>query len=176
MRRLRFPGGCSTDSSPAGSASPETFGSGWALRGFAGPRCEAGENERKFDEAMKRVLDVGNCDLDHGTLTRYLQQHFQVEVVRARLRDEALATLRQQPCDLVLVNRLLDEDGSEGLEVIRQIKADPQLARVPCMLISNFPESQQAAVAAGAEYGFGKKELDMPQTRQRLARFLDGAS
>ena len=121
---------------------------------------------------MQRVLDVGNCDLDHGNIVRFLTRHFDVEVVRARRADEALARLREQPFALVLVNRLLDEDGSEGLKIIRQIKADPALAAVPCMLISNYPEYQQAAVAAGAEYGFGKKELDMPQTRARLARFL----
>jgi CheY-like chemotaxis protein len=124
---------------------------------------------------MQRVLDVGNCDLDHGNLERFLKSHFAVEVVRARRRDEALALLRQQPFDLVLVNRLLDEDGSEGLEVIRQIKADPELAAVPCMLISNYPEYQQAAVAAGAEYGFGKKELHASQTQERLARYLHQA-
>jgi CheY-like chemotaxis protein len=125
-------------------------------------------------ETMKRVLDVGNCDLDHGNIARFLQSHFAVQVVRARLREDALAALRAQPVDLVLVNRLLDEDGSEGLDVIRQIKADPQLAHVPCMLISNYPHYQEAAVAAGAEYGFGKKELDLPQTQARLAKFLLG--
>lgn len=124
---------------------------------------------------MQRVLDVGNCDLDHGNIQRFLTSRFAVEVVRARRRDEALALLRQQPFALVLVNRLLDEDGSEGLEVIRQIKADPALAAVPCMLISNYPEYQQAAVAAGAEYGFGKKELNTPQTEALLARFLKEA-
>lgn len=125
---------------------------------------------------MQRVLDIGNCDLDHGNIERFLRRHFAVAVVRARRLDEALAMLREQPFDLVLVNRLLDEDGSEGLEVIRQIKADPALAAIPCMLISNYPQYQQAAVAAGAEPGFGKKELDAPQTLALLTRFLKEAA
>jgi len=41
------------------------------------------------------------------------------------------------------------------------------------MLITNYPDQQQVAVAAGAEYGFGKKELQTEQTRSRLAKFLE---
>ena len=40
------------------------------------------------------------------------------------------------------------------------------------MLITNYPDQQQVAVAAGAEYGFGKKELYADETRTRLAKFL----
>ena len=40
------------------------------------------------------------------------------------------------------------------------------------MLLSNFPEAQEAAVKAGAEPGFGKAEFDRPETVERLARFL----
>ncbi len=72
-----------------------------------------------------------------------------------------------------MVNRKLDIDYTDGLEIIRQIKADPQLAAVPCMLVTNYAEHQQAAVAAGAEPGFGKLELGSPETRAKLARFLE---
>ncbi len=41
------------------------------------------------------------------------------------------------------------------------------------MLLSNFPQYQEAAVAAGAEPGFGKAELDRPETLERLRRFLE---
>ena len=40
------------------------------------------------------------------------------------------------------------------------------------MLITNYADQQQAAVAAGAEYGFGKKELYADDTQSRLAKFL----
>ena len=82
-------------------------------------------------------------------------------------------TLPKQLRDLVLVNRKLDVDYSDGLEIIKQIKADPELAKVPTMLVTNYPENQAEAVAEGAEPGFGKLSLDADETRANLARFLD---
>src|SRR4051812_28845893 len=120
----------------------------------------------------KRVLDVGNCGPDHGAIRRMLEKTFDAEVVQADGLDDALAALWQGPFDLVLVNRKLDQDYSDGLDVIKAIKADAKLAPAPCMLITNYPEQQQAALAAGAAYGFGKKELHIDQTHARLAKYL----
>lgn len=120
----------------------------------------------------KRVLDVGNCGVDHSAIRGMLEQSFQAEVVQADGPEDALALLKKNSFDLVLVNRKLDRDYSDGLDIIKALKADPQLASVPCMLITNYPDQQAIAVAAGAEYGFGKKELRGPATHERLARFL----
>jgi two-component system chemotaxis response regulator CheY len=120
----------------------------------------------------KCVLDVGNCVPDHGAIRAMLEHTFGAVVVQTHGTDDTLALLREGPVDLVLVNRKLDQDYSDGLEIIRAIKADAQLARIPCMLISNYPDQQEVAVAAGAEYGFGKQELHAATTRERLAAFL----
>jgi CheY-like chemotaxis protein len=120
----------------------------------------------------KRVLDVGNCVPDHAAIRRLLESTFGAEVVQAHGPDDALRHLRSGRFDLVLVNRKLDQDYSDGLPIIQQIKQDQDLAGVPCMLISNYADHQAAAVATGAEYGFGKKELQTAETRAKLARFL----
>jgi CheY-like chemotaxis protein len=120
----------------------------------------------------KRVLDVGNCVPDHAAIRRLLETTFSAEVVQAHRGDDALEQLRRGSFDLVLVNRKLDEDYSDGLEIIKQIKAEERLAHIPCMLITNYPDHQETAVSAGAVWGFGKKELSNHQTRQRLAKFL----
>jgi CheY-like chemotaxis protein len=120
----------------------------------------------------KRVLEIGNCNLDHTLLSVLLNRNFQAAVIRAHDAAEALAALRSGPFDLVLVNRLLDRDGSEGLGLIRTIKASPEFAATPVMMITNYPEHQERAVAAGAELGFGKAELQAAETHEKLARFL----
>jgi len=122
----------------------------------------------------RRVLDVGQCRHDHGMITRLLAG-FGARVDRVKGLEEAKRALREARYDLVLVNRQLDADGSPGVDVVRAIKtdADPALSAVPVMLVSNFPEAQEEAVAAGAEPGFGKAELDAPQTRSRLATVLN---
>jgi two-component system, chemotaxis family, chemotaxis protein CheY len=124
----------------------------------------------------KRVLDVGNCGVDYDAIRGMLEKSFAAEVVQAHGPDDALALLRGQPFDLVLVNRKLDQDYSDGLEIIQQIKADPQLSKVVCMLITNYPEQQELAVAAGAAMGFGKKSLYAADTQQRLKKFLAATS
>jgi CheY-like chemotaxis protein len=120
----------------------------------------------------KRVLDVGNCVPDFSAIKRYLTSNFDCEVLQADKADDALEALRKQRVDLVTVNRKLDCDYSDGIEVIRQIKTDPELKDVPVMLITNYAEHQDAATALGAVRGFGKLEYGKPETLERLQTIL----
>ena len=72
----------------------------------------------------KRVLDIGNCVPDHRAIAMLITAHFDAQVVAADQWQDACEQLREQAFDLVLVNRKLDIDYSDGLEVIRQLKAD----------------------------------------------------
>lgn len=121
----------------------------------------------------KRVLDIGNCNPDHAAISALLRQNFDAQVVRAHGWHDASRELQNGAIDLVLVNRRLDRDDSDGLEIIRQIKADPSLAGIPCMLISNYPDYQAKAQQAGAEPGFGKSDLYDPRTLENLRPFLE---
>jgi CheY-like chemotaxis protein len=120
----------------------------------------------------KRVLDVGNCGPDFAAVTRLLRGQFGCEVLQANGAEDALAALHAGGVDLVLVNRKLDMDYSDGIEVIRQIKSDPAVAATPVMLITNYPEHQDAAVAIGALRGFGKLEFKKLETIERLEAVL----
>ncbi|MEX0936631.1 MAG: response regulator [Pirellulales bacterium] len=120
----------------------------------------------------KRVLDVGQCSPDHQTIRRYLSSNFNAAVDQTHGPEDTLQALRERSYDLVLINRKLDRDYSDGLEILRQIKSDPELASVPVMLVTNYAEHQDAAVAAGGERGFGKLEYDKPETREKLRALL----
>ena len=120
----------------------------------------------------KRVLSVGQCGPDHATISRYLIRQFACEVTPVDGIGDAVSHLGRDRFDLILVNRKLDADYSDGLEVIRQLKANPETASVPVMLVTNYPEHQDAATSAGAIRGFGKLELEKPETREKLAAVL----
>ena len=122
--------------------------------------------------ATPRVLSVGQCFADHSAISRTLGKQFAAEVVSADTGAEALATVRGQAFDLVLVNRVLDADGSSGLEVIRQIKADESVGQVAVMLVSNYEDAQRQAVELGALPGFGKSALGQPPMLARLGPLL----
>lgn len=124
----------------------------------------------------KRVLSVGQCWPDHAAICGLVEGTFGAEVVQADRLVDALAALRQGPFDLVLINRKLDIDYSDGIEILRAIKADATIASTPVMVVTNFAEHQQAAIAAGAEPGFGKAELALDETREKLGKFLQASS
>lgn len=81
--------------------------------------------------------------------------------------------LREQDFDLILINRKLDQDYSDGIDVLKLLKANAQFEQIPVMLVTNYQEHQQAAVEAGAVLGFGKLELQAAETHQRLASILN---
>lgn len=119
-----------------------------------------------------RVLDVGNCGHDHGQISGMLERNFGATTLVAYTATAALEKLAQEHFDLVLINRKLDHDYSDGMEIVKRIKQDPQLAHLPVMLVTNYAEHQEAAVSEGALYGFGKQELGSPVARERLAAVL----
>ena len=121
---------------------------------------------------MKRILDVGQCDHDHGLMTR-LAREAGAEITRAATAEEALSKLRETTFDLVWVNRMFDADNSFGLELIKRMKSDPKLSQLPVMLISNFESAQNEAVSVGALPGLGKDHLREPVTLQRVKTALD---
>ena len=123
----------------------------------------------------KTVLSIGQCRPDSAAIAHFFKAHFDVDVLTADLPDQALASLEENSVDLVLINRLLDVDSSDGLAILKQIRAHKTKSDIPVMLVSNYPDWQQKAVAMGARYGFGKAELNLPETRARLAEILERA-
>jgi CheY-like chemotaxis protein len=90
--------------------------------------------------------------------------------------DQA-ALLRSLPtARLLLINRTLDGeyDLQTGVELIRQLKDAPQPPRAALMLVSNFPEAQAEALAAGAVPGFGKRDMYSPETKRRILDAIAG--
>lgn len=122
--------------------------------------------------ATTKVLDVGNCNPDHSTIRRMLEQNFDVEIDRVMFVDEALEKMRETDYALVLVNRLIFDDASPGLRLIESAQLDDKLSQVPIMMISNFKEAQETAIEAGAVAGFGKNSIFDKSTRQRVANYL----
>lgn len=120
----------------------------------------------------RKVLDVGQCVPDHAAIRQLIESNFDATVAQSHQLPDTLAALRRERFDLVLVNRKLDADYSDGLDILRAIKADEQLNSTPVMLVTNYAVYQQSAVAAGAAPGFGKAQLNDPRTIETLAQFL----
>ena len=121
---------------------------------------------------MKKVLSVGQCVPDAAAIQQMLQSNFEVTTLKAATATEALEMLKSGQFELVLVNRKLDADYTDGSDIIKSILADAELAKVPVMLITNYPEHDEAAVELGAVSGFGKAAINDPATITKLSQYL----
>lgn len=67
---------------------------------------------------------------------------------------EALELARRLKPDLVVLDILLP--GRNGLEVLEELRRDPQLRNVPKVVVTASPDQEDAALAAGADRFFMK--------------------
>jgi len=107
----------------------------------------------------KKILLVGHCGPDSSYLRMVIRQADKEAQILAADDQTELGRQLEQPIDLVLLNRELGYGFTTdmGVDVIRELKqSHPQLRT---MLVSNYPDAQKSAEAAGALPGFGKREI-----------------
>lgn len=96
-----------------------------------------------------RILNVDDHDAGRYARTRFLTRAgFYVD--EARTGEDALSAVRKRPPDLVLLDINLPD--IDGFEVCRQIKSDPETARIPVIFLS-AARLADLDVIAGLEYG-----------------------
>ena len=122
----------------------------------------------------KTLLDCGNCGPDFNSIRQMVKTNFGASVVQSHGTEDTLKLLRDKKIDLVTVNRKLDRDYTDGMDVIRAIKSDPEVSSVPVMLVTNYEEHQDSAIAEGCVRGFGKLSIGEDSTRDLLEPFLAG--
>ncbi len=122
----------------------------------------------------KKIALVGHCGPDSSYLRMTLAKAERGVVVLAADDNQELAALLGQGIDLLLMNRQLDYgfDENEGVALIRKLRATHP--GVKTMLVSNYPEAQAAAIAAGALPGFGKREMSSPRVGELIRDALAG--
>jgi two-component system chemotaxis response regulator CheY len=120
----------------------------------------------------KKVVLVGHCGPDSSYLRMAVSRAIKDSSVLMAEDDASLQKQIQGGVDLLLVNRQLDWGFSteDGVQLIQQLRTNhPQLK---VMLISNYPEAQQAAVNVGAAPGFGKAQIGRPEVSELLKSAL----
>jgi CheY-like chemotaxis protein len=120
----------------------------------------------------QRIALIGHCGPD-GSYLRLSVSSAAPGVQVISLDDEAsLQKALASGVDLLLINRVLDYgfDEEEGVALIRRLRQSHPEQKM--MLVSNYPEAQAAALAAGATAAFGKRELSSPKVVQLLREAL----
>ena len=107
----------------------------------------------------KKVLLVGHCGPDSSHLRMAIKRAVpDVEIVAADDSGE-LSKRLVGGVDLILLNRELGYgfDPDTGVEVLKVLRGSGDAT--PAIVVSNYADAQQAALAAGALAGFGKRDI-----------------
>jgi hypothetical protein len=125
-----------------------------------------------MDRMSKKVLLVGHCGPDSSFLKLAVKKADPSVRILSADDDGELSKAIADGVDLILFNRELDYgfDQTQGVEMIRMLKQS--LPGTAMMLVSNYPESQQAAEQAGALTGFGKREIGSARVTELLQKAL----
>jgi two-component system chemotaxis response regulator CheY len=123
----------------------------------------------------KKIALVGHCGPDSSFLRMTVSRVERDIQVLSADDDADLKKVLDSGVDLLLMNRQLDFgfDEHEGVALIARLRA--KYPNMKTMLVSNYPDAQAAAVAAGALPGFGKRELGTPRVAQLIREALTPA-
>ena len=120
----------------------------------------------------KKVVLVGHCGPDSSFLRMAVSSAERGITVSMADDSQELKAALDGGVDLVLLNRELGWgfDTSLGIDVMKLVARSYPATKF--MLVSNYPEAQAAAVAAGAVPGFGKREIGQPRVAQLIREAL----
>ena len=120
----------------------------------------------------KTVVLVGHCGPDSSFLRMAVSSAERGITVSMADDSQELKAALDRGADLVLLNRELGWgfDTPLGVDVIKLVGRSYPATKF--MLVSNYPEAQAAAIAAGAAPGFGKREIGQPRVGQLIREAL----
>jgi CheY-like chemotaxis protein len=92
---------------------------------------------------MSKILVVDD-DPDFVLICRMILEAEGYQVLEAANGDQALESMRQEKPDLVLLDVMMSTT-LEGVDVSKEMKADPKLRDVPVVMISSIGTSEYAS-------------------------------
>ncbi|MEM7808401.1 MAG: hypothetical protein AAF561_09845 [Planctomycetota bacterium] len=121
------------------------------------------------------VTLVGHCGPDSSFLRMAVSSAAPGATVTMADTNQQLADVLENGSDLLLFNRVLESgfDDSDGVALLKQTKAANPGLKV--LMVSNFPQTQQEAEAAGAVEGFGKNDISSGKASERIKAALEAA-
>lgn len=122
-------------------------------------------------EQMKKILLIE----DDKFLATLLVQRLKEENISFDLAssgEEGLDKVRQTPFSLIVLDLVLP--GIDGYEVLRQLKGDKELAKIPVIILSNLGQKEeiQRGLQLGSADFLVKAYFDLDQITKKIKEFL----
>lgn len=119
---------------------------------------------------MPKILLVEDNEMNRDMLSRRLTRNG-FEVVMAVNGQEGVDLARSAQPDLILMDLSLPV--LDGWEATRQVKADPQTAKIPVIALTAHAmvQDKEKAMAAGCDE-FDTKPVELPRLLQKINALL----
>lgn len=122
------------------------------------------------NESMKKIILIVDDDTQ---LQQIYKEHLSVlgELLIARTGADALQLARDHKPDLVVLDVMLPS-GMNGFDVLRELKRDEILKRIPVLMLTNLDTEKQAALDMGAADYLVKVDVSMEEIVTRIKKLL----
>ena len=123
---------------------------------------------------MKKILIVEDEEILAGVLKeRFEKSGFSAEVVTKG--DEVVSAVKKFMPDFVLLDILLPN--KDGIKVLKELKDEPELKKIPVMIISNLGDESHIEIALflGAVDYVVKTEYHIDKLVERVSTYLSYA-
>lgn len=98
--------------------------------------------------SAKHVLIVDDFPVMRKIIVNNLQQISSCKISEASDGEEALAKLQSETFDLLITDWNMPK--LSGLDLVKKLKADPKLAKLPILMVTAESKKEQIVVAAKA--------------------------
>jgi DNA-binding response OmpR family regulator len=158
-----------------GGASPPTEAVAYGADGWVPADGEAVVREARRVAALprrRRILYVEDDPTVRDTLARLLRKAGYA-CLEAPDGEVGLAFARSRPPDVALLDRRMP--GLDGLAMLRVMRADPELASVPVLILTGHVDPATHAVATEAGVEVMTKPVDGTALLRTLERLLEAS-
>ena len=126
----------------------------------------------KQQNQRKRILIIEDERLIGELFMDYLAPEGTWDVELVETGEKGLERMRAAKPDILLLDIILP--GIDGYEVLRQVKADPDLAEIPVLILSNLGQKDKITkgLSLGAEDFLVKADLEVDDIRNKIKIIL----
>lgn len=118
---------------------------------------------------MKKILIVEDDHKLQDLFKSELEKE-QYIVIQAFNGESALSLVTQEKPDLVLLDIMLPNK-MNGFEVLKQIKLDPDLKKIPVVMLTNLPGESHTAKELGAADYLLKADMDIESIKRKVKQY-----
>lgn len=118
---------------------------------------------------MVKLLIVEDDVLLDEAYRRKLSEKYDIRVEADG--EGGLKAARSWEPDIILLDIYLPGK-YDGVDVLREIKKDPKMARIPVLVITNLPDAEKKMIAMGADKCFMKTDVDLDLIEETLDSLL----